>query len=242
MCGPAGPATVDPVKIVEIRRFPIKSLVGEVLTEVDVDRRGLVGDRLWAVLDPDGKLGSGKNSDRFRRMAGLLDLRAHFGDPVPDVELPDGRRFAADDPKAHAAVSEIVGRPVTIGREDKVFHHDDGPVSVITTAGMRALGDILGEIVDPAHFRANFLVDVPCAAFVEDGWVDADIRIGADLVLRPVGRLPRCVMIDMAQGDMPEHGNLLRTLGDHHDRIFGLWADVERPGRVALNDPVTLLR
>ncbi|WP_246595259.1 MOSC N-terminal beta barrel domain-containing protein [Actinoplanes auranticolor] len=43
------------MKVLEIRRYPIKSLLGERPPVAEVDQRGLAGDRLWAVRDPDGK-------------------------------------------------------------------------------------------------------------------------------------------------------------------------------------------
>jgi uncharacterized protein YcbX len=230
-----------PMELVGIRRYPIKSLLGEQLAAVEVEQRGLVGDRLWGVRDADGKLGSGKNTRRFRRMPGLFTLRGHFGDPVPVVELPDGRRFGADEPAGHEAVSDALARRVTIKRESDVMHHDEGPVSLISTAALRRLHDLLGEPVDPVRFRANLLVDAPGSDFVEDGWLDRAIRIGPEVVLRPRQRLPRCVMIDMAQGAAPEHGRLLKTVAEHHDLTFGVWATVERPGRIALRDAVELV-
>lgn len=229
------------MKLAEIRRYPIKSLLGEQLATAEVDQRGLVGDRLWAVRDADGKLGSGKNTRRFRRMPGLFMLRGQVGDSVPVVELPDGRRFAADEPAGHAAVSEVLGRRVTIEREAEVMHHDEGPVSLISTAALRRLHDLVGEPVDPMRFRANLLVDVPGSGFPEDGWLGRAVRIGSDVVLRPHRRLTRCVMIDLAQEDAPEHGHLLRTVAEHHDMTFGVWATVERPGRIGLQDAVELL-
>src|SRR5688500_18132075 len=75
-------STLESVKVVEIRRFPVKSLLGEVLPEADAGPRGLDGDRLWAVRDRDGKFGSGKNTRRFRRMPGLFGLRAHTAGAV----------------------------------------------------------------------------------------------------------------------------------------------------------------
>jgi uncharacterized protein YcbX len=232
---------VRPVKVTEIRRYPIKSLLGERPTTAQVDRRGLTGDRLWAVRDADGKLGSGKNTRRFRRMPGLFRLRGHSGDGVPVVELPDGRRFAADDPAGHQAVSEVLGRPVTIAREAQVVHHDEGPVSLISTAALRKLRALTGEVVDPLRFRANLLVDVPGSDYPEEDWLDRDIRIGSQVLLRPRRRLTRCVMIDLAQEGVPEHGRLLRTVAEHHDMTFGVWATVERPGRISLGDPVSVL-
>jgi uncharacterized protein len=64
--------------VAELRRYPVKSLTGEVLRAADVDVRGLVGDRAWAVTDTDGRFGSGKTTRRFRRMDGLLQLTATY--------------------------------------------------------------------------------------------------------------------------------------------------------------------
>ncbi|BAL87764.1 hypothetical protein AMIS_25440 [Actinoplanes missouriensis 431] len=78
-------------------------MLGERVPAAQVGERGLDGDRLWAVRDPDGKFGSGKNTRRFRRMPGLFQFRGYAAAPAPVVELPDGRRFAADDPAGHRA-------------------------------------------------------------------------------------------------------------------------------------------
>jgi uncharacterized protein len=79
------------MKVSEIRRYPVKSMLGEVLAAVDVEERGLSGDRLWAVRDPDGKFGSGKNTRRFRRTPGLFGLRAYAAQPAPYRCSPGAR-------------------------------------------------------------------------------------------------------------------------------------------------------
>ncbi|MEU7906660.1 MOSC domain-containing protein [Actinoplanes sp. NPDC049118] len=227
--------------VAEIRRYPVKSMLGEVVTGAEVDSRGVVGDRLWAVRDPDGKLGSGKNTRRFRRMPGLFRFRAYAAEPAPIVEMPDGRRFAADDPAGHRAVGEALGRPVTLVPEGTVAHHDEGPVSLITTAALRRLTELSGAepgggCVDPQRFRANLLIDVPGSGFPEDGWPGRRLRVGPQVVLRPVRPLTRCAMIDMAQDRAGERNDLLKAVAEHHDLTFGGYATVERAGRIAVGD------
>ncbi|WP_204037573.1 MOSC N-terminal beta barrel domain-containing protein, partial [Actinoplanes utahensis] len=56
------------MQITEIRRYPVKSMLGEQIPAAVLGARGLTGDRLWAVRDADGKFGSGKNTRRFRRI------------------------------------------------------------------------------------------------------------------------------------------------------------------------------
>jgi uncharacterized protein YcbX len=213
-------------------------MLGEVVPHAEVGERGLAGDRLWAVRDPDGKIGSGKNTRRFRRMPGLLRLQAYAADPVPMVELPDGRRFAADDPHGHRAVGEVLGRTVTLVPEESVLHHDEGPVSLVTTAALRRLTELSGGEpggmgIDPVRFRANLLIEVPGSGFPEDGWSGRRLQVGPDVVLRLVRPLTRCVMIDMAQERAGERSDLLKTLAEHHELSFGVLATVERPGLVA---------
>lgn len=228
------------MKVAEISRFPIKSLLGERLDDVEIEQRGLIGDRLWAVRDVEGKIGSGKNTRRFRRMPGLLHLRGYFGERVPTVELPGGETFDADDPAGHAAVSHAIGRNVTIAREAEVQHHDEGPVSLITTAGLRQLAAMTGEPVDPARFRANLLIDLPGTGFLDDSWVGQDLQVGPTVLLRPQALQTRCIMINMAQGDLPESGRLLKAVAERPDLTFGLWATVIRAGRIAVGDAVTV--
>lgn len=233
------------MQLMEIRRFPVKSMLGEVVPAAEIGERGLAGDRLWAVRDPDGKFGSGKNTRRFRRMPGLFGLRAYAGTPVPVVELPDGRRFAADDDAGHRAVGEVLGRTVTLVAEQAVPHHDEGPVSLLTTASLRALSrlggpEAEGGEVRPLRFRANLLIDAAGDGFPEDDWPGRRVRVGPDVVLRVVRPLTRCVMIDMAQADAGPRNDLLKALAEHHGMTLGVVATVERPGRVTVGDALTL--
>ncbi|MEV0902258.1 MOSC N-terminal beta barrel domain-containing protein [Actinoplanes sp. NPDC049802] len=229
------------MRVSEIRRYPVKSLLGETVTAATVGDRGLEGDRLWAVRDADGKFGSGKNTRRFRRMPGLFRMRAVTGDPAPIVELPDGTRFAAEDPAGCRAVSEVLGRAVEIVPEAAVRHHDEGPVSLLTTAALRSLtrlcgGEPAGGDVDPLRFRANLLIDGADDGFPEDEWPGRRLRIGPDVVLRIERPITRCVMIDMAQDTAVERNDLLKALAAEHGMTFGVVAAVARPGRVAVGD------
>src|SRR5215217_1554886 len=96
-------------RVAELYRFPVKSLSGERLSRVEVDARGVVGDRLWSVRDPDGRFGSGKTTRRFRRMDGLLALRSTYDRETPVVTFPDGRSLRGDEDEIHELLSRHVG-------------------------------------------------------------------------------------------------------------------------------------
>lgn len=229
--------------LIELRRYPVKSLGGETLAAAEVDRRGIDGDRLWAVIDPDGRLGSSKSTRRFRKMAGLLQLTATYDEHLePVIGFPDGRRVAAADPGVHAALSEHVGQPVELRREGASSHFDEGPLHLVTTASLAALTDAHGAEVSAARLRASLLVDVGSPeGFVEGGWVGRTLGIGTDLVLRVRGVMPRCVMVDQPQEGLPAAPGLLATIGRVNQACAGIVADVVRPGTAQLDDPVRLV-
>src|SRR3972149_4835509 len=89
-------------------RYPVKSMVGEALAEVEVSENGLAGDRTYAVLDVRmGRVVSAKNPKRW---PGLFHLRASYvtppttGDPLPAVRItfPDGDEVESGDSQADA--------------------------------------------------------------------------------------------------------------------------------------------
>lgn len=221
--------------MIRLARFPVKSMLGEVLDEVEVDERGMIGDRLWAVTYPDGKLGSGKNSSRFRRTDGLLHFTAGAGEDGarPHVTVPGGGPLRDD---AHLA--ELLGAPVKLSRETDVDHFDDGPISIATTASLRAFGALLGdeEPVDVRRFRKNIVLDT-AEPWIEEAWIGQVLAVGEHLRLRVTMALPRCVMTTMAQGEgVPADNRVLKTVTRERDQCFGVLAEVVTPGTIRLGD------
>lgn len=227
-------------RVAQLFRYPVKSMQGEQLGEAAVDARGLRGDRGWAVYTPDGGIGSGKTTRRFRRVEGLLDHRAALdGGSVPEVTLASGSRFRADAPGAGRTLSEALGRPVTLRAEGQVPHHDESPVHVVTTAALRHLGRLLGHPVDVHRVRPNVVLELDGDGFVEDGWTGRDLRIG-EVVLRLGERMPRCVMVDLPQPGVVTQPHLLKLLGQVNDLCFGLQASVRTGGAVRVGDVARL--
>ncbi len=223
----------------ELRRFPVKSLLGETLTGAVVQPRGLAGDRRWAVRGADGRFGSGKSTRRFRQMDGLFQLTARYDGAVPVLGFPSGVSVRGDDPAVHAALSRHIGEPVTLTAEEDVSHFDEGPLHVLTTASLRHLAALLGGPVDPRRFRANIVIDVPgVSALLEDGWLGQALHVGDEVVLRVAKRMPRCVMVNNAQQELPHDGRILRAVAAANELTFGVLAHVERAGAVRCGDPV----
>jgi hypothetical protein len=225
--------------VARLVRYPVKSMGGEDLTEARVGPRGLAGDRQWAVRTPDGGIGSGKTTRRFRRVDGLLDFRAELDGTVPVVAFPDGRRVRADDMAADEQLSASIGRPLALRPEGDVPHHDESPLHLIATSALDRLGEQLGCSVDADRFRANLVLETGDQRPGE-AWEGRELRLGDDVVLRIGPGMPRCVMVDVPQRGLAGDGRILKELARTHDLEFGLQATVVRGGTLRVGDAARL--
>lgn len=228
--------------VTELWRYPVKSMLGESLETVEVETRGIMGDRLFAVRDNAGKLGSGKTTRRFRRLPGLFDYRAASTTTVPMVTTPDGDELAAGTAELDQFLTSRYRKPLTIVREAAISHFDAGPVHLLTTASLRWLGDRLGQAApDARRFRPNIVVATPGSALVEESWIGCNLRIGS-VMLRAAERVPRCAMPTFAQEELLREPSILRTLVQSNEQCLGIYAVVVEPGRVRRGDAVIVAR
>ncbi|MCP9847627.1 MOSC domain-containing protein [Synechococcus sp. Lug-A] len=108
-------------------RYPVKSMLGECLPQVEVGEGGICGDRAYALWDhATGRVASAKNPRLWRS---LLQYQAQFvAPPLPGQALPAAAISAAadraagteaaplltSDPEAGAQLSAWLGRQVSL--------------------------------------------------------------------------------------------------------------------------------
>ncbi|MBE1497480.1 uncharacterized protein YcbX [Amycolatopsis lexingtonensis] len=219
-------------------RYPVKSMAGERLTEVAVGERGLEGDRLYAVRDPGGKFGSGKNTTRFRRMPGLHAFAARYDGDVPVLTFPDGRVLRGDDSGVHAELAAALEFPgVELAKEAEIPHHDEAEVHLVTTSSLAWLTERApGVALDERRFRANLLLDTgPAPERAEESWVGERVRIG-EVELEVLRKAFRCVMVGLPCEDLPAAPGLLKTISEVNEVTFGVQARVVRGGVLRVGD------
>lgn len=228
--------------VTRLWRYPVKSLLGEHCDSLELNSRGVEGDRLFAIRDADGKLASGKNTRRFFRLDGLLALRAAYEGDVPLISFPDGKTLRGDQPEIHAALSETLGQPLTLERETNVSHLDAGPVHLLTTASLVWLRDSApGVQADERRFRPNIVIETPGAVPLENTWLGKTLAIGEQVVLRVSEPTERCVMTTHAQSELPFDERVLKCIAQRAELCFGVYAEVIAPGKIYRGDSVTAI-
>ncbi|WP_347221801.1 MOSC domain-containing protein [Mycolicibacterium poriferae] len=106
--------------VVQLWRFPVKSMGGTPVDRLRIDRRGVHADRLWAVRDVERDI-----TGSARKVPALLGCSARYAaEPGPDagpgntpevlITLPDGTELSSADPGVDAALSTVADREVRL--------------------------------------------------------------------------------------------------------------------------------
>ena len=150
------------VRVAELWRYPVKSMLGERLDSVEIGKHGVDGDRTFALIDEQtGKICSAKRYDLW---GDLFTFRASLVRPgVATVTFPDGSEHETDEPDISARFSEILGRPVTLsstapegGVYEEVWDASKGdqmygPATGEEHAG-EAIIDVTSSLASPGDF------------------------------------------------------------------------------------------
>jgi uncharacterized protein YcbX len=234
------------VRVLELWRYPVKSLQGERLDAVTVRENGFEGDRRFALFDLETGFGL-----TARRVPQLLFASARLtAEGVAEITLPDGS-IAADD----QALSDWLGRGVQLRRADdggarryenpldfereetsrwEPFTGASGPfhdsrwtrVSLVST-------ETLGSW-DRRRFRSNVLLE----GSDEGELVGSTVTLG-EAQLSVGKHIERCVMVTRPQPEGIERDlGVLRTIARERKNRLAVGALVSEPGTVKVGDPL----
>jgi uncharacterized protein YcbX len=244
--------------VARINVTPVKGLGLQHPDEVELTARGVESNRRFYLISGWG-LFNGKDHGPLVRIApqlenGRLTLR-----------FPDGRELDGEVELGEAVTTNFWGRPVSghlvVGPwSDALSDYAGSSVQLVQTdepgtgtdvhvgtlvsrASCERLVQELGAEVDSRRFRMLFDLD-GAGAHEEDTW--ERVRIG-EAVVRIAGPVARCAVTtqDPSSG-VPSLDTLrgikaYRGLRDGKKIDFGVYFDVEQPGRVRVGDPVESL-
>ena len=210
------------VHVAELWRYPVKSMRGERLEGADVRDDGVVGDRLVEVRDADGRRVTA------RTRPDLLGLAATLSDD--GTALVDGSPWQSAE--AAAAVTRAAGDGAALAGDGSERFFDDTPLLVATDGMAVSFG------IDHRRLRPNIVVG-GVGGMDERGWAGRRLRIGS-VVIRADHLCERCVMTTFDPDTLDQDPDVLRRINSELGGLAALNCSVERPGRIALGDPVEL--
>ena len=229
------------MRVLELWRYPIKSIGGEQLDRADVGEYGIVGDRGWGLVDE-----TNGNVLTARREPKLLMATCRIVDGEPVTTTVDGREVHTS-----ADYSDWLDRPVRLaaaGDEGGTYEnpmdvendadwvswqgpggawHDSGR-SRVSIASVASLGDW-----DFRRFRANVLVD----GAGERDLIGTSISLGTT-DLQVVKGIARCVMVTRPQPGLDRDLDVLKTINRDHEGELSVGATITTPGVISVGDEI----
>jgi uncharacterized protein YcbX len=257
-------------KVESLWRYPVKSMRGEEMTELFAGYAGVYGDRLFAFKTSEGPAGFPYFTGREYRQ--MIRYRARYRDPekasrpvnwsdaqklspninpisapapelMIDVETPEGKTFAIDDPALMDNLrANLDGKhEMTLLRSDKAMT-DCRPLSIFCVQTARKLSEETGGGVDKRRFRANVYLDLASSeGFAEDEFVGRTLRIGSRVTVAVLQRDARCMMITLDPDTAEKTPAVLKAVAQAHEGMAGVYGAVLSEGMIRKGDAVELL-
>jgi uncharacterized protein YcbX len=255
------------ISVLRLNVTPVKGLALAHPEEVTLTEIGVADNRLFFMVDQDGAMVSADKFGPMQQVRASFDPERD----VLTLAFPDGSEVKGGAVPTHEAVaSDFYGRPVAshvvqgpfsealsdyiglgvrlvrsdLAGEGSDVHH----LTLVSKASVVALaraGGADGDI-DSRRFRMLFELD-GCDPYEEDTWDGRLLRIGESTV-RVCGQVPRCVITTQSPSTGQKDFETLKVLATSRGRMkndtglpFGMYAEVEEPGRVRIGDAVVPL-
>jgi MOSC domain-containing protein len=255
-------------KVESLWRYPVKSMRGEELEEAFAGYPGVYGDRVFAFKSSASPAGFPYFTAREQRR--LLQCRPRFRYPdkaacpvnltdadkmgagplsadlselMVDIETPDGKTVAIDDPLLIEMLRGGIDEKhqITLMRSHRAMT-DCRPVSIFSLQSARQLSEETETSVDKRRFRANVYLDlVSDQGFGENDLVGRTVKIGPKVIVRVLERDPRCAMITLDPDTAERTPAVLKKVAQAHEGTAGVYGAVIVEGMLHKGDPVELL-
>jgi len=249
--------------VVHLGFAPVKGTRHAARDAVTLDEHGPVGDRAFCVVDVERRKVLRTIDNRA-----LVAVRSSWDGETLELELPSGAAVSGPaDPTDETVTCDYWGRTVThrltsgphsellsehLGKPVRLAASPRGgvvygaPVSILTTASLRELGERTGRddlLETVSRFRMTMVVDAGETAYVEDSWFGREVKLG-DAVVRVRTAVGRCGQIDLDPATGEKDGSLLKALAGYRPTTggepwLGVDAEVVVPGTVHVGDQLS---
>lgn len=252
------------MRLAQLYRYPVKGLSPESLAAIDLPTGGYFPcDRLFALENgPSGfDPAAPEHQPKIKflmlmKNAALAGLTTRYDDENGVLSISkDGREAVRGNlckTEGRAAIEaflsdyldeEQIRGPVKLLEAPEGFRFTDsksGFVSLINLASVAEIEKVQGRRVDPLRFRGNLYIE-GADAWAEASWPGRRLQIGG-ATLEVLKMIDRCAATGVEPGTGDRDMDVVQTLRTNFGHIdCGVYARIEKGGRIALGEPLTLL-
>jgi uncharacterized protein YcbX len=235
---------MNPVaKILQLARYPVKSMRGESLSATRLTLQGVPEDRRYAFVQRDSR--SAFPWLTARQLPDLLRYKPavevdRSGEIAVTVTTPDGRKLPIDSGELAREIETRSGRALFLLHDGR-GSYDAAPISLISRQTVERIAEESGTEVNPRRFRPNILVELQDGgAFDELNFVGKVLRVGDTARVAITEADQRCVMITLDPETTIPSPSVLRAVVQQHNQCAGVYGMVLTPGEVRIGDAISL--
>lgn len=256
--------------IESIWRYPVKSMMGEMLDEAFVSFAGVMGDRVYGLVTESGNPGfpwfTGRDQEslllykpRYTEAAvtvkpGNLEAAQKMAPGInplyPDteqfsveVETPDGATYRIEDAAFLEHLKTLANDPTLRLHFTQRGQFDCRPLTLFSTQLSDVLSQELGTDIDKRRFRSNLYVtwNEDMPPLYEKEVVGKRLKIGDTLEVSVLERDPRCKMITLDPDTSAANPEIIKHVANAHEGYAGVYGAVLVEGVVKAGDAIALL-
>jgi uncharacterized protein YcbX len=212
------------MKVLELWRYPVKTMAGEMLARARIGPLGIEGDRVVHVEDASGRVVTSRSHPRFLGHRGVL---GPGGEP-----LVDGRPWRA--PEVTAEIVDIAGPGARLVRYEGVERFDVLPLLVATDGAIAAFG----------HYRRRLRPNIVIGGvegLAEQQWPGGNLCIGK-VVIGIQDLRQRCIMTSYDPDTLVQDKAITREIFRRFGGNLALNCFVMEGGEIAVGEEVKVTR
>lgn len=212
------------MQVLEIWRYPVKTMAGEKLQRARLGALGIAGDRIVHAEDAHERVLTSRSHPRFLGLKGALGAD---GEP-----LVDGLPWKSAE--VAAKVAEIGGRGAKLVRYEGAERFDVLPLLIATDGAIAAFGH------DHRRLRPNIVIS-GVEGLSEGEWAGGCLRIGNVLIGVQDLRL-RCIMTSYDPDTLVQDKSITREIYRRFEGKLALNCFVIEAGEIRVGEEVQLVR
>jgi uncharacterized protein YcbX len=235
---------MNPVaKILQLARFPVKSMRGESLPATELTLQGVPEDRRYAFVQTASRSAfpwfTARQLHELLRFRPVVEVDGS-GEVVVKVATPNGEKWPVDSEELRREIEARSGQALFLLHDGR-GSYDAAPISIISRQTVARIAEESGTEENPWRFRPNLLVDLQeGGAFDELKWVGRILRVGDRARVAITKANKRCVIITLDPESGEPSPSILRCVAQQHEQLAGVYGTVITPGDVRMGDLVSL--
>jgi uncharacterized protein len=229
--------------VLELARYPVKSMRGETLAAATLMLQGIPEDRRYAFVQ------AASRSDfpwfTARQLPEMLCYKPAVdadtsGEIAVTVTTPAGEKWPVDSEELRQELEARAGQALFLLRNGR-GSYDAAPISIISRQTVARIAEESATEANPWRFRPSLVVDLEEGGpFEELNWVGRILRIGETARIPIIKVDKRCVITTLDPETAESSPGVLRCIAQEHANCAGVYGTVLTAGEVRVGDRVWL--